>query len=656
MIQYSGGNIIDTVIDTSLLTGSAATATEQRLISSINSIKDNLVAAGWTAVHKPAGINAVFTGTGTAGQIVTLDNVVYTYRASFSANTTLSAAITDTTSTAITVTSGANIVTGGIITVDSESLYVSAGGGTANLTVIRGYASTTAATHSNGANVTIGCEVANGANLTVAATNLRDAIIANVSTVGTAFSTGTPAHPTLTATNPASGWVNIYTKVVNGKTIGKFTATETLTNMSLSGYSAGTVSYYGGWWLYSAKTPQGLQGKIAVMDGNTAATTGTYGGLVSSAFSADGAVSPTATSSGLTISITTGGVYTTSGSNQGTAVTSLKVGQEILVNSTPPQVFTVDSVTGTTTGTVTPTPPTAITTVAYSVNGVASTFSFNIIDGSLSAGYPNKIWADKYQCIMYQIGAITNSWFYTVPWISSNDTPYKITNIAASPATGTRFTTELSHGLSTGDSVYICDVKIDNVYRNFCSNATFTVVVIDTYNFDITSLTYPGGTYTNSTDNWAVMTPISPTTKTKLVRVIHASSLTNTNISRIIRNPYSTSASLREQEINIFNTTSFTAGTTTSGGNYPSLVLYTPSPYGAAIYTTINGSYTFTEPWFAMGTAANPTTWYQIGQLWDCFVAQRSASQDAKLIFDGKTWQNFSAGTSRTGSCWFVIA
>lgn len=656
MIQYSGGTIIDSVIDTGLIQGSSASATEQRLISGLTSIKDKLVAAGWTAVHKPTGVNAVFTGTGTAGQNITLDGVVYTFRASFSASTTLSAEVTTTTTTSISVTAGTNIVTGAVVTIGTESFYVVSGGGTTSLTVIRGYAGTTAITHSNGATVSIGCEVANGANLTAAATNLKDAIIANGATVGTGFSTGTPAHPTLTAINPAAGWVNIYTKVVNGVTIGKFTSTETLTNMALSGYTSGTVSAFGGWWMYSDKTTQGLQGKIAIMDGNTAATTGTFGGLTTAAFSADGAISPSSTSLALTISITTGGAYTTSATNQGVTAVSLKVGQEILVNTTPPQVFTIASVTSTTTGTVSVSPPSAITTTSYNVNGVGTNITFNVIDGTLSAGAPNKILASKYQCLMYQDNVITNSWFYTTPWLAPTDIPFKISNIAASPATGTRFTTEIPHGLSTGDSVYIVDVKIDGVYNYFCSNTGFSVVVIDLYNFDITSLTYPGGTYTATSGNWAVMTPTSPTSKTKLVRVIQQTSLSNTNSARIIRQPYSTSTIAREAEIIVFNTNSYTSTSATSGGAAAGINLYSPSPYSAAIYQTINGSFTFTDPWFILNTLTNAGgTWIQVGQYWDCFIVQRSASLNAEIEFSGKTWKNFSNGTGVVGSCWFVL-
>jgi hypothetical protein len=57
--------------------------------------------------------------------------------------------------TNVTVTSGANVVNGTVIHSDSEDMYVDAGGGTANLTVQRGWNGTTPASHSNGATVIV---------------------------------------------------------------------------------------------------------------------------------------------------------------------------------------------------------------------------------------------------------------------------------------------------------------------------------------------------------------------------------------------------------------------------------------------------------------------------------------------------------------------
>jgi uncharacterized Zn finger protein len=57
-------------------------------------------------------------------------------------------------STSITVASGAGILNNDFITVDSETMQVTAGGGTTTLTVTRGAQSTTPALHANGATVT----------------------------------------------------------------------------------------------------------------------------------------------------------------------------------------------------------------------------------------------------------------------------------------------------------------------------------------------------------------------------------------------------------------------------------------------------------------------------------------------------------------------
>lgn len=69
--------------------------------------------------------------------------------------TTLSAAITTTNATSISATSGANVVNGTVIQIDSEQMYVVSGAGTTTLTVQRGWNGTTAATHLNGATVTL---------------------------------------------------------------------------------------------------------------------------------------------------------------------------------------------------------------------------------------------------------------------------------------------------------------------------------------------------------------------------------------------------------------------------------------------------------------------------------------------------------------------
>jgi hypothetical protein len=73
-----------------------------------------------------------------------------------SAATTLSAAMTDTTGTSMSVTSATGFPSSGQyrIKVDSELFIVTGGQGTTTWTVTRGAESSTAATHSNGAAVT----------------------------------------------------------------------------------------------------------------------------------------------------------------------------------------------------------------------------------------------------------------------------------------------------------------------------------------------------------------------------------------------------------------------------------------------------------------------------------------------------------------------
>jgi hypothetical protein len=70
-----------------------------------------------------------------------------------SATTTLSAAITSTGATSISVSSGTKLANSDYIQVDSEVMQISSGGGTTSLTVTRGVLGTSAATHSQGATV-----------------------------------------------------------------------------------------------------------------------------------------------------------------------------------------------------------------------------------------------------------------------------------------------------------------------------------------------------------------------------------------------------------------------------------------------------------------------------------------------------------------------
>jgi len=57
--------------------------------------------------------------------------------------------------TAIVLTSGIGTVSGTVISIGTEHIYIVSGGGTPNLTVIRGWAGTTAASHTSGATVNV---------------------------------------------------------------------------------------------------------------------------------------------------------------------------------------------------------------------------------------------------------------------------------------------------------------------------------------------------------------------------------------------------------------------------------------------------------------------------------------------------------------------
>lgn len=69
----------------------------------------------------------------------------------------LGAAISSTTATSITLSAALGPSSGNfVILIDSEQMLVTAGNGTTTLTVTRGYNGTTAATHLDGATVTVG--------------------------------------------------------------------------------------------------------------------------------------------------------------------------------------------------------------------------------------------------------------------------------------------------------------------------------------------------------------------------------------------------------------------------------------------------------------------------------------------------------------------
>lgn len=97
---------------------------------------------------------------------------------------TLSAAITTTGQTSISVTH-AVFSNNDIITIDTENMQVTAGGGTTSLTVTRGYGSSTAATHNNGANVFL---AGNAGGFTIDSFN-------NTASFSGRFSAGTPSSP-----------------------------------------------------------------------------------------------------------------------------------------------------------------------------------------------------------------------------------------------------------------------------------------------------------------------------------------------------------------------------------------------------------------------------------------------------------------------------
>lgn len=92
------------------------------------------------------------TGAGmrTTDRIIKFDTSGVTQPAA----TTLAADIDDVTQDVV-LTSGTNAVNGTIILTGSERMFVLSGGGTANLSVIRGWGGTTAATHTSGTTVTL---------------------------------------------------------------------------------------------------------------------------------------------------------------------------------------------------------------------------------------------------------------------------------------------------------------------------------------------------------------------------------------------------------------------------------------------------------------------------------------------------------------------
>lgn len=666
-IQQAGGTTVNNTLSLANgITGCIYSQAAQSFNSAFNDIKNQLVAAGWTAVLKTTGVTVNWTSIPATGSAITVDSVTYTYRTALSATTTLATTLSTTTGVTVVPTSGTNIVTGSIIQIDSEYMYVVGGGGTAELTVVRGYGGSTPATHTSGATLYIGCEVLIGANTTATATNLYLAITAG-SGIGTNYSNGTKAHHSLTAINPVAAWVNIYTKDAGTQTVGKFSASNTgTTNSTIAGYNSGTTSYLGGWWLYPARTPVGLHGRIALTDNNVAATTGSLGGFAISASSADGVISPVAVSNGaagVTISINTSGVYTVSGTVLGTNTSSFRVGTEIIVFSTSPaQVFTISSITSTTTGTVSVAPPVAINSASFYYNSNITSISFTIPDQS-GASNLAKIYANKYQFVLYRPNDATYGCsLLAAPYVSANDAPYKITNIAASPATGTRFTTSGSHGLATGDSVIILEPKIGGNYTYFCTNTVYSVTAIDSTNFDITNVNYPGGTYTYDANNYAIMSPVYPSTKAKICRAVYLNDftyVTTANPARGIRQPIVSSLNYRNTESIILNINSLV--TTSNPTSFASSIcFYFPLMPSIGSIVTVNQSYFLSDSLFSLTTTTNQTIgtstgFIPIGQYWDSFIAPRNAALDSQIVYNGRIWQNFANGSQASGSFWIAV-
>lgn len=107
---------------------------------------DGTTAAAHTS---PAGVTEPTCSTinGTSNVNSGCDSVFTFSPAGIAAQTKLSAAITTTNGTSVTVASGTGFSNGQIVVVDAEAMQIVSGGGTTSWTVTRGVAGTTAATH-----------------------------------------------------------------------------------------------------------------------------------------------------------------------------------------------------------------------------------------------------------------------------------------------------------------------------------------------------------------------------------------------------------------------------------------------------------------------------------------------------------------------------
>ncbi|MFF4403606.1 hypothetical protein [Streptomyces sp. NPDC001404] len=115
---------------------------------------------GTTSVVTTTTTNDTYqvVGTITSASTQTINESILANSATKPGSTTLSAAITTTGATSMTVTSAAAFPSSGTyyIQIDSEVIAVTAGQGTTTWTITRGANGSTAATHSNGATVTLG--------------------------------------------------------------------------------------------------------------------------------------------------------------------------------------------------------------------------------------------------------------------------------------------------------------------------------------------------------------------------------------------------------------------------------------------------------------------------------------------------------------------
>ena len=106
---------------------------------------------GLTSIYHDAAWQAqVSTGVFRASKTITLTGAAHLGQATgaYSPAITLSGAIDDVV-TDIVVSSGANVINGQVILIETEQMLVTAGGGTANLTVTRAYGGTVAAAHAD---------------------------------------------------------------------------------------------------------------------------------------------------------------------------------------------------------------------------------------------------------------------------------------------------------------------------------------------------------------------------------------------------------------------------------------------------------------------------------------------------------------------------